>query len=197
MNFQSHGAAQINRSGSSNLERERPRSAQRYCASSADFTVHVFVNCRRVSFALNLSGWGNLNPWSNRFCWLWQWRGYECGGAVFSWSLLTQFTFSKDRKMAFFEAFSKDGFFRSGDLGYKNEKEQLYISGRSKERFQLTQQVLQPLRVCSHVLRQLGCRTWLLLVVKMSLPWKWSRSFQGKRSTWFSIFTWSTCKVAA
>lgn len=41
MNFQSHGAAQINRSGSSNLERERPRSAQRYCASSADFTVHV------------------------------------------------------------------------------------------------------------------------------------------------------------
>lgn len=61
--------------------------------------------------------------------------------------------------MAFFEAFSKDGFFRSGDLGYKNEKEQLYISGRSKERFQLTQQVLQPLRVCSHVLRQLGCRT--------------------------------------
>jgi len=31
------------------------------------------------------------------------------------------------------EAFSKDGFFRSGDLGYKNEKEQLYISGRSKD----------------------------------------------------------------
>ena len=35
--------------------------------------------------------------------------------------------------LANFEAFTEDGFFRSGDLGYKNEKKQLYISGRSKE----------------------------------------------------------------
>ena len=38
--------------------------------------------------------------------------------------------------LANFEAFTEEGFFRSGDLGYKNEKKQLYISGRSKEQFQ-------------------------------------------------------------
>ena len=31
------------------------------------------------------------------------------------------------------EVFTEKGFFRSGDLGYKNEKGQLYISGRSKD----------------------------------------------------------------
>ncbi|CAE7194287.1 GLO5 [Symbiodinium sp. KB8] len=31
------------------------------------------------------------------------------------------------------KAFTASGFFRSGDLGYKNEKGQLYISGRSKD----------------------------------------------------------------
>lgn len=31
------------------------------------------------------------------------------------------------------EAFTKDGYFRSGDLGYKNKQKQLYISGRSKD----------------------------------------------------------------
>lgn len=31
------------------------------------------------------------------------------------------------------EVFTASGYFRSGDLGYKNNKKQLYISGRSKE----------------------------------------------------------------
>jgi len=31
------------------------------------------------------------------------------------------------------QAFTANGFFRSGDLGYKNEKGQIYISGRSKD----------------------------------------------------------------